>query len=100
MSKTMKHIQFVLLLFLSSLLLLNYAYSEEIPKTCNCDSLIVTGDEEAGGCTADVKREVCAQYRQMQILRESERLREQAKRFESYRSAIRVEGGKDPLYVK
>jgi len=96
----MKYIQFILLLFFSSLLFPKYAYSEEIPKTCNCGSLIVTGDEEAGGCTAEVKRGVCAQYRQMELLRERENLREQAKRFESYRSAIRINTGGDPLIVK
>ena len=88
----MKYSQFILLLLLSILLPLEYVYSEERDtRGCNCKSLVVTSDDEAAGCTADVKMEVCAQYRQVQILRENENLREQAKRFHDDTNRIRIE---------
>ena len=78
----MKFTQFILLFLLSGLFLPGNVYSEEKdPSACDCNNLVITTDEEEAGCTDDVKREACAQYRQIEDFRESIKLQKRAERF-------------------
>jgi len=93
----MKYFKIILFLFFASLFPLQFAYSEEkAPTACNCDSPLFTGEDEGSGCTAEVKRQACAQARQMEMFREIQRQREQARRYESYRATAILNTGNAP----
>ena len=94
----MKYFKIILFLSFASLFPLQFAYSEEkAPTACNCDSPLFTGEDEGSGCTAEVKRQACAQARQMEMFREIQRQQEQARRYESYRATARVTGSGKPV---
>jgi|GEM_PF-6386377 len=62
------------------------AAAKENPKACNCDKINLTEQEQADGCTDQVKRRACPLYRQAQEwrerLRQQQEQREQEKRMQ------------------
>lgn len=64
------------LIFLAAVLLTLTAYpAEDKPEACNCETVDVSVEEEAGGCPGHVKERACPLYRETRIWKE--RLREQ-----------------------
>ncbi|MEJ2760785.1 MAG: hypothetical protein P8126_04420 [Gammaproteobacteria bacterium] len=49
--------------------------AKDNPKACNCDTIILSDQEIADGCTDAVKKKTCPLYRETQIWKE--RLRQQ-----------------------
>ena len=55
------------------------AYSvEDNPQACDCETVEISQQEEAGGCSAQVKEKACPLYRETRIWKE--RLHEQQER--------------------
>lgn len=62
------------------------AAAEENPKACDCDLINLTEQEQANGCSDQVKRRICPLYRQArdwrERLRQQQEQREQEKRMQ------------------
>lgn len=61
---------------------LNGHAMEDDPKACNCETVEVSAQEQAGGCPADVKEKTCPLYREARVWKERLRQQQEQRRLE------------------
>ena len=61
---------------------LNVYSSEDDPSACDCNTIVISDQEEQGGCPASVKGEACPQFRNIEEWQMRLRQQQKLKRLE------------------